>query len=115
MQDIVKFISKRVNIRLYSSDYDYCKEQNSEWVWNIANSLIQNSFLKFIQVKEDKRREELLISNNLDMKVLPKFLGIFKSSQDITIVRGKSHFLTRDPKTTKYKLEMQLLKEQRRK
>ena len=70
------------------------------------NSLIQNDFQKFIQLKQDERREELLISSNLVMKVQPKILGIFKSSQDVSIVREKSHFLTRDPKTTKYKFEM---------
>ena len=79
------------------------------------NSLVQNNFQKFIQVNEDEKREELLISKNLAMKVQPKILGIFKSSQDVSIIRGKSLFLTIDPKTIKYKLEMRLLKEQRRK
>ena len=70
------------------------------------NSLIQNDFQNFIQLKEDERREELLISNNLTMKVHPKIPRGFKSSQGVSIVKGKSHFLTRDPKTTKYRLEM---------
>ena len=69
----------------------------------------------YFQLKEDERREELLISSNLVMKVQPKFLEIFKLSKDVSIISGKSHFLTSDPKTAKYKLEMQLHKEQRRK
>ena len=44
---------------------------------------------------------ELLKSSNLALSVKPETLDIFKSSQAISIVSGKSHFLTRDPKATK--------------
>ena len=48
------------------------------------------------------------------MKVKPEILNIFKESQSVSIVSGRSHYLTRDPKTTKDKIEINILKEERK-
>ena len=113
VEDIIKFASRSVNTKPYLPEYDYTKVPNREWIWNIVNSHIPNDFQKYIKLKEDERREELLMSSNLAIKVKPEILGIFKSSQAVSIVKGKSHFLTRDPKSTKDKLELKLPKEEK--
>ena len=58
-------------------------------------------------------REKLLMPSNLAIKVKSGILGIFKSSQAVSIVKGKSHFFSRDPKSTKDQLEIKLLKEKK--
>ena len=54
------------------------------------------------------------MSSNLAIKVKPEILGVFKLSQAVSIVKEKSHFLTRDPKSTKDQLEIKLLKEEKK-
>ena len=114
VRDIVNFARIKVDITSYLPVYDYDKEPNREWIWNIVNSLIPNEFQKFIKQKEDERRKELLQSSNLAMRIKPEFLDIFKSSQAISTVKGKSHYLTRIPKKTKDQISINILKEERK-
>ena len=111
VRDIVNFARTKVDITSYLPVYDYDKEPNREWIWNIVNSLIPNEFQKFIKQKEDERRKELLQSSNLAMRIKPEFLDIFKSSQAISTVKEKSHYLTRIPKNTKDQISINILKE----
>ena len=93
VRDIVDFARTKVNITSYLPDYNYVKDPNREWVWNIVNSLIPKEFQEFIQQKEDERRKELLESSNLAIQIKPDFFKeIFKSSQAVSIVKGKSHY-----------------------
>ena len=44
----------------------------------------------------------------------PEILEIFKSSLAVSIVSGKSNFLTRDSKTTKDQIEIKILNEEKK-
>ena len=44
----------------------------------------------------------------------PEILEIFKSSQAVSIVSGKSHFLNRHPKTTKDQIEIKILNKEKK-
>ena len=114
MRDIIKFAKTKIDINSYLPDYEYLKESNREWLWNVVNSLIPNEFQKYIKIWEEKRREELLQSSNLAIRVKPEFLDIFKSSQSVSTIKGKSHFLTRNPKITKDKISISILNEEKR-
>ena len=114
VRDIVNFARTKVDITSYLPVNDYDKEPNRERIWNIVNSLIPNEFQKFIKQKEDERRKELLQSSNLAMRIKPEFLDIFKFSQAISTVKGKSHYLTRIPKKTKDQISINILKEKRK-
>ena len=48
------------------------------------------------------------------MEVKPEFLRIFKSSKAVSTVSGKSHYLTRNPKTIYAQREINELKEERK-
>ena len=48
-QDIIKFASTNIHIKLYLPGYDYIKEPNCEWILNAVNSLILKEFQKFIK------------------------------------------------------------------
>ena len=60
--------------------------------------------------KEEKRKKETLVSNNLTIKIKPEFLEIFKSSQAILTILEKSYFLARDPKVSKVQRRINELK-----
>ena len=114
VRDIIKFAKTKIDINSYLPDYEYLKEPNREWLWNVVNSLIPNEFQKYIKIWEEKRREELLQSSNLAIRVKPEFLDIFKSSQSVSTIKGKPHFLTRNPKITKDKISISILNEEKR-
>ena len=114
VRDIIKFAKTKIDINSYLPDYEYLKETNREWLWNVVNSLIPNEFQKYIKIWEEKRREELLQSSNLAIRVKPEFLDIFKSSQSVSTIKGKSHFLTRNPKITKDKISISILNEEKK-
>ena len=51
----------------------------------------------------------------MGISVQPEFIKIFKKSNYISTVYGKSHFLARMPKSTKDKLRIKGLEEERKK
>ena len=82
-------------------EYQYCKEPNREWFCNVINTLISKEFHEFIQEKTDIRRDELIESQNLGIRVKPEFTELFAKSKAVSTIKGKSHFLTRMPKVNK--------------
>ena len=48
------------------------------------------------------------------MRMKLEFLDIFKSSQAVSIVKGKFHYLTRYPKRTKDHITISILNEERK-
>ena len=71
-------------------------------------------FRHFVNHKEEIHRREILKSNDLEMKVKPEFIDIFKSLKAISTINGRSHFLTRDPNFTYAQREIMDLKEERK-
>ena len=95
-------------------DYAYLKDPNREWLCNIINTIIPDKFQNYVQTKVEERRQQLIDTQNLGISVQPEFLNIFKSSQSISTVNGKSHFLTRLPKPTKEQMKIQKLEEEKK-
>ena len=52
----------------------------------------------YIQVKVDQRKQDLIESQNLGIKVKPEFEDLFMNSKAVSTMKGKSHFLTRNPR-----------------
>ena len=99
--DLLSFASSKVNIKDYLPDYQYKKEPNREWLCNVINSLIQEKIYEFIQEKVDKRREELIKSQNLGIAIKQEFETLFANFNAVNTMKGKSLILTRMPKTNK--------------
>ena len=103
MKDLLRYASTKVNIEKYLPDYEYAKDSNREWLCNIINTLMREEFHKFIQEKINKRKQELIKSQNLGVKAISEFINIFRRSQAVSTMKGKSHFLVRMPKENKDK------------
>ena len=69
---------------------------------------------EFVQEKVEERREKLIYTQNLRISVQPEFIKIFKASQFISTVKGKSYYLTRLPKPTKDHIKIQKLEEEKK-
>ena len=95
-------------------DYAYQKEPNREWLCNIVNILIKDEFQEYINENVENRKLELINSQNLGIKAKPEFINIFKYSQSVSTMRGKSHFLVRLPKISKDQKLIKVLEEQKK-
>ena len=114
VKDILKFAASKVNIKMYMPDYAYQKEPNREWLCNIVNTLIKDEFQEYINEKVENRKLELINNQNLGIKAKPEFINIFKYSQSVSTMRGKSHFLVRLPKISKDQKLIKVLEEQKK-
>ena len=111
VNDIIKFASSNLDITKFLPKYSYQKEPNREWLWNVVNSLMTEEFNKFIESKVEIRKQEIINSQNIGITAKPEFIKIFKNSQPISSMKGKSHFLARVPKPTKEQMKIRELEE----
>ena len=110
VKDIIEFADAHVDVHSYLPDFEYDKAPNREWLWNIVNSLIPQAFKEYISQKVLDRKESIYKSQNLSTSIKPEFIEIFKNSESVSLHKGKSHFLTRLPKKTKYQTEAEYYK-----
>ena len=114
VKSILEFANKNIHIDRFLPDYDYLKDPNREWLCNIIHTIIPDKFQNYVQTKVEERRQQLIDTQNLGISVQPEFINIFKSSQSISTVNGKFHFLTRLPKPTKDQMRIQKLEEEKK-
>ena len=65
VRNILKFALAHTNVDNYIPEYDYPKELNREWLYNVVNTLIQEE-LTFIHKMTEDRRKVLLIPRILE-------------------------------------------------
>ena len=114
VSEIVRFAASNFRINDYLPEYQYDKEPNREWLCNVVNSLIPEEFKAYIQVKVDQRKQDLIESQNLGIKVKPEFENLFIKSKTVSTMMGKSHFLTRNPRQNKSMQIIENLEEEKR-
>ena len=81
VKDVLKFAASKIDIEAYLPSYDYPKEPNREWFWNIVNSLIPDEFKSFVDHQIEKRLKKLVQNQNLKVTANKYFIEIFKASK----------------------------------
>ena len=114
VKDLLNFAASKINIKKYLPDYEYMKDPNREWLWNLINTLINKEFQESIHIKFEKRKQELIVNQNLGIRVKPEFVNISRKSQAVSTMSGKSHFLVRIPKQSRYKKQIRELEEEKK-
>ena len=66
---------------------------NRQWLWNVLNTLLGNTFTKFVQECVKAKVKHVVRKKDLCVKVLPEFAEIFKSSTNVSVQKGRFHFL----------------------
>ena len=97
VRNILKLAKTKVDIDEYLPEFEYNKEPNRPWLWNLVNSLVSDDFQNYIDEKV-----KLIEQQNLRMTINPEFVNIFKSSNAISSEKGMNHYLTRLPKKSSY-------------
>ena len=114
VKDLLRFAATKINIKKYLPDYEYCKEPNREWLCNLLNTLLGKDFQDYIKERIELRKRELIESKNLGVYAKDEFVNIFKKSQAVSSMKGKSHFLVRMPRDTKEKKIINNLEEEKK-
>ena len=110
---LIRFAESKLDIYKYLPEYSYDEEPNREWLCNITSTLVKDEFKEFIKENIDQRNKELIYMQNLEIGAKQEFIDIFKRSQAISTMKGKSHFLTRMPKLTKDQQRLKELEEEK--
>ena len=92
VKEILSFVQGISDIDEYLPEYDYSKEHNRDWLWNLINSLNQKEFQKFIDIKTEKKRKSIIHSQNMQITVKKEFIDIFKTSKAVSLHNGKVTF-----------------------
>ena len=107
VKHVLKFAASKIDIEEYLLSYDYPKEPNREWLWNIVNSLIPEEFKSFVDHQIDKRLKKLVQNQNLKVTASKNFIDIFKASKWISMEKEKSYFLARAPQKSLQQLKIE--------
>ena len=96
MKEIQAFARDRLNIAAYLPDYEYSKNPNREWYWNLrkftisiinpgsVNTLKPIEFEAFIKKAQKDREIYLIRKKELNVKVVPEIAKIIKTSQNFS-------------------------------
>ena len=93
IKELIEFSRTHFDVDTYIPDYEYDKNPNRNWIWNIINTLCQEDFKKYIERKISERAKHMIRMKSFNVKALPEFIDIFQSSRNISTDRGRSHFL----------------------
>ena len=102
IKDLLEFAKTQIEIDMYTPDYEYDKTPNRSWIWNVTNTLWKNKFRKFIDDKISERVKHTINMKSLNIKALPEFINILKSSKNISTDNGRSHFLLKTAGKSKW-------------
>ena len=93
VDDLLKFGMEETNLIDYLPEYEYRKLPHRQWLCNVLNTLLGDTFTKFVQDRLEDRAKFVVRKKELNAKALPEFASIFNKSQNISVQKGRSHYL----------------------
>ena len=100
--ELLQFARNHFAIDDFIPSYEYSKNPNRDWIWNIINTACQEEFKQFIDKKISERVKHVVFKKSMNVKVLPEFVNIFQSAKNISTERGRSHFLIKTARKRKW-------------
>ena len=89
--DLRAFGEKKTNLNDYLPDYGYHKIPNIQWLWNVLNTLLCNTFAKLVQEYVHGRVKHIMRKKDVCVKVLLEFAEKFKISKNVLVQKGNPH------------------------
>ena len=87
---------ENTSIESYLPSYDYEKYPNRDWLWNILNTIAYDKFQKLIKDTLKDREKMIVMKSRMKVEAIPEIINIFAKSQNVSVSKGKSHFLMRE-------------------
>ena len=105
IKDILSIAESKNNIHEFLSNFEYDKLPNKEWFCNVVNTLINEDFVEYINMKVSERKKTIYDSQNISTQIRPNLLKYSKTHNPYLFKNGKIHFLTRPPKKANHQIE----------
>ena len=93
---ILIWAKENTSIESYLPSYDYEKYPNRDWLWNILNTIAYDKFQKLIKDVLKDREKMIVMKSRMKVEAIPEITNIFAKSQNVSVSKGKSHFLMRE-------------------
>ena len=93
VRDLIEYARQNTNIDEFLPDYNYQKQPNREWLWNVINTVVGERFRAFIMQRQQERTEYILDKKQMKVRALPEFIKLFQDSTSISTHKGRTHFL----------------------
>ena len=93
---ILIWAKENTSIESYLPSYDYEKYPNRDWLWNILNTIAYDKFQKLIKDALKDREKMIVMKSRMKVEAIPEIIHIFAKSQNVSVSKGKSHFLMRE-------------------
>ena len=91
---ILIWAKENTSIESYLPSYDYEKYPNRDWLWNILNTITYDKFQKLI--KDSLKEKMIVMKSKMKVEEIPEIINIFAKSENVSVLKGKSHFLMRE-------------------
>ena len=101
VRDILNFANRNIHIERFLPEYDYLKDPNREWLCNIVNTIIPDKFQKYIDLKIEERKLQLINSQNLGISVQPEFIKLLNNLNQYQLLRENHIFWQEFPNQQK--------------
>ena len=62
VRDILNFANRNIHIERFLTEYDCLKDPNREWLCNIINTIIPDKYQKYIELKIEEKKQQLINS-----------------------------------------------------
>ena len=95
VEGILGWARERVDIDRFLPEYEYDKEPSREWLCNAIHTLLDKQFTDFIIEKQRLREMKVITYKNLGIEAKPEFIKIFRESNSVSTLKGKTYFLAR--------------------
>ena len=95
IKSILKWGYENTDIDSYLPSYDYDKYPNRDWIWNVLNTIAHDKFQTLIKETLKDREKMIVMKSRLNVEAIPEIVNIFAKSQNVSVSKGKSHFLMR--------------------
>ena len=96
IKEIIAWGRENTDIDSYLPTYSYDKYPNRDWLCNVLNTIAYDKFQTLIMDALKSRERKLVMKSKLNVVAIPEIIKIFAKSQNVSISKGKSHFLMRD-------------------
>ena len=93
IKSILKLEHDHSNIDSDLLSYHYDKYPDEDWIWNVLNSIAHNEFQKLIKDALKDREKMIVMKSKMNVEAIPEIVNIFAKSQNVSVSKGKSHFL----------------------
>ena len=88
IEDLLAFGQQRAALNDYLSDYEYHKLLNRQWLCNVFNTLLGNTFTKFVQERVQERVKHVVRKKDLSVMVLQNLLKYLKTRRMFRCRKG---------------------------